>query len=175
MSDSTPEHLFVVSYADETERKRVEYLFDNWAGGSVDRPEGLVRLAADVDHEELYEQLLTKVPEEQVSAYALDRSEPSVERERATVEREVSADLAAVESFLGYVFSKRKGKLRDAGRNEYDLYTKKGRAEARYTLSETVDGTAVRVTIEGYPPAPEFLREFFADELAEFSESQKMS
>jgi hypothetical protein len=166
-------YLFVVSYDDDAERKRAEYLFNNWSEGKIERPEGLVRIVSGTDHDELYEQLITKVPEEQVASYAIESIEPDVEPETVRVERTIHAPRQAVESFLDYVFSKRKAVLQSADRNEYDVYTKKGRAEVRYSLDETDGATTVRVRIEGYPPAPAFLADFFGDELDEFSASQR--
>lgn len=171
MSDD--EYLFVVDYQEETERKRVEYLFNNWDEGDIARPEGVTRVAAGVDHRELYRQLLNKVPEDQVDAYRLSSVDADVSPETVTIERTVTAPRAPVESFLEYVLSKRKAVLQSDARNEYKLYSKKGRAEVRYTLDSDGTGTSVRLRITGYQPAPSFLGDFFAEELDEFSASQQ--
>ena len=70
--NDTPLYLFTVEYDEEAERKRVEYLFSNWDSGQITAPNGLVRIAEDINREELHEQLLTKVPEEQVDVYDRD-------------------------------------------------------------------------------------------------------
>lgn len=171
MSDD--EYLFVVDYEDETERKRVEYLFNNWDEGDIARPEGVTRVAAGVDHDELYRQLLNKVPDDQVDAYRLSAVDADVSPETVTVERTVTAPRAPVESFLEYVLSKRKAVLQSEARNEYELYSKKGRAEIRYTLDSDGTETSVRLQITGYQPAPSFLGDFFGEELDEFSASQQ--
>lgn len=167
------QYLFVVDYEDETERKRVEYLFNNWDEGKIARPDGVTRVAAGVDHDELYQQLLTKVPEDRVDTYELSTVDADVSPETVTVERTVTAPRAPVESFLEYVLSKRKAVLQSEARNEYELYTKKGRAEVRYTLESDGIETSVRLRITGYQPAPSFLGEFFGEELDEFSASQQ--
>lgn len=164
--------LFVVKYESDAERKRVEYLFDN-ADGDVSTLDGLTRIASDVNQQELYEQLVSKVPEEQVSAYRLAPLEVQTEPETAVVEQAVSAAPDVVESFVEYIFSKKKAVLQSPARNEYEVYTKKGRADVSYDLQETETGTMVRVRIEGYPPAPDFLAEFFSTELSEYAESQQ--
>jgi hypothetical protein len=57
--------------------------------------------------------------------------------------------------------------------NNSEVYTRKGRAEVTYRLSESNGETAVTMRVEGYPPAPGFLADFFATELADYAESQQ--
>lgn len=171
-TDDEPTYLFTVEYGDDAERKRVEYLFNNWDDGEVEKPDGLVRVARDVDHEELYEDLVTKVPEDQVAAYRLEPVETDVTADTTTVEQEVDAAADAVESFVEYMLSKKKAVLQSAANNEFEVYTKKGRADVRYEVMDGAGPTTVRLRVTGYPPAPAFLAEFFERELTEFAESQ---
>jgi hypothetical protein len=166
-------YLFVVSYEDDAERKRVEYLFNNWDDGEMTKPAGLVRVGTDVDHDALYERLVSKVPADQVESFQLQSVDPDVAKERHSVEESVDADADAVESFVEYMLSKKKAVLQSAARNEYEVYTKKGRATVTYRLDETGETTAVTVTVEGYPPAPSFLADFFETELADYAGSQR--
>jgi hypothetical protein len=169
--DEEESFLYLVEYDDDAERKRVEYLFDS-VEGSAERPDGVIRLVSDVDQRALHEELLTKVPAEQVTAYRLEPVETDVTPDTVVVERTVNADREPVESFLEYVLSKRKAVLQSASNNEYEIYSKKGRADVSYRLADTNEGTSVTVRIEGYPPAPSFLEEFFRSELADYAESQ---
>ncbi len=171
--DNPGEYLFVVTYKDESERKRVEYLFNNWSDGTIEHPDGLLRLTDGVDHEHLYEQLVTKVPEEQISTYTVEPVETELEPTHLTVEQEINAPESTVESFLEYVLSKRKAVIQDTERNEYEVYSKKGRAVLRYNLSVSSGVTTVRLVIEGHQPAPSFLANFFEQELNEFANSQQ--
>lgn len=169
--EGSDEYLFVVSYGDDKERKRVEYLFDN-VEGEARKPDGLVRLVEGVDHEELYADLVSKVPSDAVSAYRLEPADADVDPESMVVRQEVAAAPDAVESFVEYILSKRKAVLTAAQRNEYEVYTKKGRAEVRYELSDGPP-TTVTVRVTGFPPAPSFLTEFFREELADYADSQR--
>lgn len=170
--NDTPRYLFTVEYDEEAERKRVEYLFNNWDSGRITTPNGLVRMANGVDREELHEQLLTKVPEDQVSVYKLESTSMDIETDTEVVEQEITASKDAVDGFLDYVFSKKKAVLQSGSRNEYEVYTKKGRAEVSYDLQVTDDAVTARVRITGYQPAPSFLAEFFKTELSEYAASQ---
>jgi len=169
--DRDRRYLYVVDYEGDAERKRAEYLFKNWDGGAIERPDGLVRVAEDVDHDELYQQLIAKVPADQIEAYELTPTEPDVSTETVVIEESVAASADAVETFLEYVLSKRKAVLQSAARNEYEVYTKKGRAEVSYEIGDD-DPITVRLRIEGYPPAPAFLADFFETELADYAASQ---
>jgi hypothetical protein len=173
--DDSTRFLFAVDYDEEAERKRVEYLFNNWDDGEISSPNGLIQIAEDVDHEELYQELLTKVPEEQVSVHELTPTKTEVEPETRVVEKEIDASRDAVTTFLDYILSKKKAVVQSASRNEYELYSKKGRAELTYQLSETDGGISVRVRISGYPSAPSFLAEFFETELDDYAASQSTS
>lgn len=167
------QYLYTIDYDGEAERKRVEYLFNNWEDGEIQTPQGLVRIADAVDHDELYQQLVSKVPAEQVSVHRLEPATTEVESETITVDKEISASADAVETFLEYIFSKKKAVLQSPSRNEYEMYTKKGRAELTYDLTESEPDTVhVSLRITGIPPAPAFLAEFFESELNDYAASQ---
>lgn len=165
-------YLYAVEYESGAERKRVEYLFDNWVDGTVDRPEGLVRVAEGAAHDELYKQLINKVPAERVSAYELESADTSVEPMTVRVSQTIAAPVEAIESFIQYMFSKKKAGLQSAKHNEYEVYTKKGRATVSYTLTEAEGNVTVEISIIGHDPAPTFLRDFFETELTNYAESQ---
>lgn len=165
-------YIYEIEYEDDAERKRIEYLFNNWSNGTVDRPDGLVRIARDVDHEELYEQLISKVPEERVSVHRLEQANTDIEPETVRIDQTIPAPTEAVESFVEYMLSKKKAVLQSAAHNEYEVYTKKGRGEVSYTITETEDGVTVQLTVTGYGPAAAFLAEFFETELTSYAQSQ---
>lgn len=169
---SDDEYLFVVGYEDDAERKRVEYLFNNWDDGEITKPSGLVRVGQSVSHDELYEDLIAKVPEEQVQSYRLEPVETDVTPETLTVEQSIDAPADAVETFVEYMFSKKKAVLQSAPHNEYEVYTKKGRADVTYRLDDDGETTDVTVTITGHAPAPGFLADFFQTELEAYADSQ---
>jgi hypothetical protein len=95
-----------------------------------------------------------------------------VDPESVIVEESVSAALDGVEGFIEYMLSKKKAVLQSAERNEYEVYTKKGRADVTYQLTEQDEKVNVRIRVEGYSPEPEFLASFFETELADYAESQ---
>lgn len=172
--EKNPErYLYTIQYEEEAERKRVEYLLNNWEEGEINTPNGLSRIVEGVDNEELYQQLVTKIPEDQVGVYHLQPTQLEVDPETIIVEQEIAASLDAVETFIEYVLSKKKAVLQSGARNEYEMYTKKGRAEVTYNI-QTGGSNNVDVTIKvtGIPPAPGFLSDFFRTELQDYAASQ---
>lgn len=169
--DSSAATLFVVDYDTDAERKRAEYFFDSVEGESTSL-HGLTRIVRDGDPSDLYERLVSKVPADAVDTYRLEPLDISAEPETRRIKRRVQGTKQNIESFLEYLFSKRDAVLQTPARNEYEVYTRKGRAEMAYRL-EVEDGqTTVRLRIEGYPPAPAYLEEVFTNELTDFSASQ---
>ena len=158
-------YLVVVDYEADTERKRAEYLLDNWEAGSVESVRGLTRVVSGTDVHELYDALVAKVPEDQIETYELSpvNSEASTSDEQLDIRTETDPERVewAVESAL----NKRKA-VEDPERDDtYAVYTKKGRATVRYDIAPRDDGSALEIRIEGYGEATEFLRDFFEEEL----------
>lgn len=191
-------HLFVVDYEDDAERKRAEYLFNTWENGEITNPDGLVRIAEDVDANSLHRELLVKFRSSQIEAYGLTERDDPETPEARTIERSIDAPADAIESFLQYLISKKKGTER--GDREYEVYTNKGRADVSYEVTpsengedsedstesedaEDTDGsedsqkseesdTEVSVRISGHPPVLDYLTDYVETELGEFAASR---
>jgi len=171
--NETERYLYTIQYDEEAERKRVEYLFNNWEDGEIKSPNGLSRMAEGTDNEELYEQLVTKIPEEQIEVYRLQPTQLEVDPDTITVEQKIAASVDAVETFIEYILSKKKAVLQSGARNEYEMYTKKGRAEVSYDIQQRkANQTNVTIKVTGIPPSPGFLADFFRTELQDYAASQ---
>ena len=171
-NDESSRYLFCVDYQNEAERKRVEYLFKNWESGQIEAPKGLVRIAEGVNRESLHEELVTKVEDKRVEVYKLESTSMDLEEESLTVEQEINKSKDTVEGFLDYILSKKGAVLKEPSQNNYEIYTKKGRAEIRPKVTDNGDSVTIRLLIKGYPPAPSFLEEFFDSEFKEFATSE---
>lgn len=162
-------YLFVVHYGNDAQRKRAEYLFDNWNDGTIQNPDGLVRLAENTDGEALHEELLVKFRAEQIDAYALSEQPAPESPETRTIERTLGADRETVESFVQYLLSRKKGTQN--GENEYEVYTRHGRADVTVSLTEAEDEMTVEIRLRGHPPALEPLSSYLHEELDAFEAS----
>ena len=169
-SDGADGSLFVVSYETDAERKRAEYLFNTWENGDLYKPEGIVRIAEDNDHEELYEDLLVKFRPEQIDAYALSSLDAPQTPEQHSIERSIAADPNTVRSMLQYLISRKKGT--ETGDGAYEVYTNKGRADVEMSFSTEDTETTVFVQVQGYPPVIDQLTTYLEEELDEFEASR---
>lgn len=165
MSDSDSSYLVVVDYEEDTERKRAEYLLDNWEEGTVSSVRGLTRLVSDTDIHDLYEALVSKVPEERISTYELSAVEETAPTTDANLQYRLQADPERADWAMESVLNKRKAVDDPKGERTYAIYTKKGRAEVSYDITERGDEILLDIEIEGYGEATEFLREYFQEEL----------
>ena len=159
-------YLVVVEYEDDAERKRAEYLLDNWDDGDTEPISGLSRLVSDVDIDELYQELVSKVPERQISTYELTPVNAQATQQTVRFEYTFDTDTERVEWAMEALMNKRKSVTEDEGENVYGIYTKKGRATIEYDITDlSTDEVQLTGKITGYGDAPEFLREFIKDEL----------
>lgn len=172
MSDRTDDegYLVVVDYEDERERKRAEYLLDNWDDGSVETVRGMSRIVRGVDIDDLYDELAAKVPEEELSTYKLSRVDTEATRVQETIDETFEGvDRERVEWAMESIMKKRKavdqGSTSD-GASLWAAYTKKGRAEIKYEIRQQEQSTVtLHITIDGFGDAPAFLREFIEEEI----------
>lgn len=168
-STDETEYLVVVDYDDEAERKRAEYLLDNWDDGETRRVKGLTRKAVGVDVEELYDQLAAKVPPGNVSAFELHPVDAEATAEQATIHRTFrETNPERLEWAMETIMNKRKAVQQgstDDGREIWAVYTKKGRAEISYEIKRAGAEMELHVVVDGFGEAPSFLKEYITDEL----------
>jgi len=164
--DSEKSYLVVVNYEDDAERKRAEYILNNWDGGNISPVQGLSRQVTGVEIDDLYEQIVSKVSEDRVEVYELEPTDAQAKRRTERFEFTFETDRERVEWAMEAIMNKRKRVTEDEGENVYGIYTKKGRATISYTITEIPDGR-IQLTgeISGYGEAPEFLREYITEEL----------
>lgn len=159
-------YLVVVDYDDDAERKRAEYLLDNWDEGSIESIKGLSRIVGDVDVDALYEKLVTKVPQKQIQIHELDKVDAKAARQGVTFDETFDTDRHKVEWAIEAIMNKRKTIEKDPEENIYGVYTKKGRATVEFNISEDPAGKIhLSGTVEGYGEAPEFLKQYILDEI----------
>ena len=166
MTGNGKQYLVVVEYKDDAERKRAEYLLDNWDEGSITSLQGLSRRVEGVDVDDIYEKLVAKVPEENIDIHELTPAETEAERRTERLDCRFETDRDRVEWAMEAIIQKRKRITEDAANNVYGIYTKKGRATVSYSITEDPDGTShLTGEISGYGDAPAFLHQYILKEL----------
>jgi hypothetical protein len=165
MTTDDAAHLVVVDYHEDTERKRAEYLLDNWDEGRVESVRGLTRIVHDADIDDVYDALVAKVPEDRITTYELTPVNREVSTSDAVLDFGLDTDPQRIEWAMESLLNKRKA-VDEPDENTYAVYSKKGRATVRYEITPRDGGGDLRIEIEGYGEAAEFLRDYFEEELA---------
>lgn len=166
MNKSDNSYLIVIDYEDDAERKRAEYLLENWDQGAVESLSGLSRFVEDDNIDDLYEQLVTKVPEHQINIFKLDGVDFQVSKRSAEFDEKFNTAKDKVEWAMEAIMNKRKTIEKDPENDVYGVYTKKGRSTVEFSITEGPGGEVhLTGTIQGYGEAPEFLRNYILDEI----------
>lgn len=166
-------YLYIVKYESDAERKRAEYPFNNLNKENVEKVEGLVRIVQTENEKDLHKDLASRVGEKNVESYKLKDIEVEIQKKSRKVKREIQTSSESIEGFLKYVLSKKNAVLKSSKHNLYHIYTRKGKVKVKYRIKEQKNKVKIIINLEGIPPAPEFLKNFFEEELEEYEVSQK--
>lgn len=158
-------YLVTIEYEDDAERKRAEYLLNNWEEGSVESVTGLSRIARDVDIHDLYDSLVAKIPEGRISTYELTAVSGDANASGERLSLRTAAEPDRVEWAMESVLNKRKAVQEPGAENSFAVYTKKGRANVEYEVRARGEDVVLEIDIEGYGEAAAFLRDYFEEEL----------
>lgn len=167
MKDSNDaSYLIVIDYEDDAERKRAEYLLDNWDDGSVDSLQGLSRIATELNIQELYEDLVTKVPQDRITVQELNEVQTEAAQQKSEFDIQFDTNKEKIEWAIEAIMNKRKTIEKNQEENIYGVYTKKGRGTVKFTISDAPDDQ-IQLTgeITGFGDAPVFLKQYILDEL----------
>jgi len=160
------EYLVAVNYQSDAERKRVEYLFNNYDDIEAEKIEGFARIVTTDDFEQFYEALSSKVDRiENVRANALEEAgtEPEEHTEQFSVTTDADPD--RIEWAFEMIKDRRGATVEDPEYNQFIANTRKGTARYTYSVIKNDDSTEVTVEVWGYGEAPTVLREFLEEEL----------
>lgn len=161
-------YLLVVDYEADAERKRAEYLLDNWEGGNIEKIQGMTRLASGVDIEELYDDLAAKIPEQRISTYEVNEISTKATRTELSISHSFEeTNPERVEWAMETILNKRKAVKQGSrdGTEIWGVYSKKGRAEISYHIISKNRQVELQISIEGFGDAAEFLKKFIQEEL----------
>lgn len=167
MKDSiNSSYLIVIDYVDDAERKRAEYLLDNWNKGSVGSLQGLSRIVTEVNIQNLYNDLVTKVPQDRIKVQKLEEVQTEAEKEKVIFEEKFETSKEKIEWAIEAIMNKRKTTEKNTDKHIYGVYTKKGRGTVDFTITENPDSRIqLNGEITGFGDAPIFIKQYILDEL----------
>ena len=168
------QHLLILDYRTDAERKRIDYTIEKWAGRrgvSVAKPKGVVvlfegeMLAEFV--EDVYSRLDTGADPPKI--YTLEAQSADVAKQTRQLAFATDRSAPAVEDFLNYLLAKQNAVLEysDRAGRSYTARTRKGQVRIRVSI---VKEKTVRclVTVEGYGGAVDLVAGRIGDEMNVF-------
>jgi hypothetical protein len=159
-----PEHLLVVDYDSQPERKRAEYRLDKF-DGEVEKLSGLVRVVRGRGFFDLYEEIEASADDpDHVDAYELEPVSGGPEEYTDRLSRTYDVESDRVEWAVESLLKKRRTVKRTD--TEYRVETDHGSVELRFEVDEDDRrGTRLTVWLTGTGTAPKALEEFVLEEL----------
>lgn len=168
------QHLLILDYRTDAERKRIDYTIEKWSaksGISVSKPKGVVVLYEGDGLEEFIEDVYSRI-EAGVSpskVYTLEETTPAVMKKEKRLEFTTSRSVDTVEDFVKYLLAKLSAayEYSDGARKVYGARTRKG--HVRITVN-FIEGETVRcqISLEGYGSVVDFVSGRIEDEMNVF-------
>lgn len=165
----------VVTYDEDTERKRAEYQLDE-KSDNFENYDGLLRRfeGPEEEFEETYQTLVEKVGEDNLRVETAEE----VDMQNHEVSTELNYDLdvseESVRGFLNYWFGSQAPGSEQKNENSFDLYSKKfGSGNVEYDTETTESGTQIETQWEaGSEEALSGFTELFEESLDQFESAQ---
>ncbi len=167
-------HLFVVTYENDAERKRIEYLIDKWSNrAKMSKIRGISFIVEAPDVSRFVEELLSKLDPPSDGKLMVYEVRPEdigskVTPKKAEIRKATDEDPKVVSKLLRYILTKFGAYYAssEGALSTYRAYTKKGRLEMAVSVEEEDGKTTVRVLIEGYGSAVEDMAKKIERELS---------
>lgn len=163
-------HLIIVSYENDAERKKIEYVIAKYRAKRV---KDVVIEVEDSDFEPFVKELFGRIPEEKIKTYLVSEKKMSLERAKEEIKESFNADRDTISQFINYLIVRRRGNYRGklGGFERYRIHTKKGLANISLKYSEKGGSTDVWLIIEGSSEGVKKIREEMKKEFENYKES----
>lgn len=168
------QHLLILDYQTDAERKRIDYTIEKWStkpGVAVTKPRGVVVLYEGDNLEEFVEDVYSRI--EAASGppkiYSLEESRPAIIKKVKSLDFSTARSKDTVENFINYLLAKQGAvfEFADGRRKTYAARTRKGHVQIMVTIEE---GKNVRclIQVEGYGDVVDFVAGRIEDEMNVF-------
>ncbi|EZQ07118.1 hypothetical protein [Acidianus sp. RZ1] len=129
-------YLIEVSYRNEQERKRLDYVLEKYRDSTMGL-EGYAFKVFDDRYNEVASEIMRKFPQEIVKVYKVEEVEFKEEVYSLKATFSFSKGISEVKSFVDYLIAKNKGiYLGKFSGEEYEIYTRKGLVRLTVNLSQ---------------------------------------
>lgn len=166
-------HMIKIEYKDELERKRLDYIIDKY-DKKIHKQTGTIIFVEDSSFDTVFKELYAKFGQ-RVKAYNIDKENVNVNTSSHSFDIEVPEEMKAVETFVNYLLSTRKGvyKKTSHGTKFFTLHSNKGIVESTVRYTKTKKGIKVSISLEGIKEAVDLIGNELEKKLLEYTNSIK--
>jgi len=168
------QHLLILDYTTDAERKRIDYTIDKWSGKnnvSVSKPKGVVVLYEGDNLHEFLEDVYSRIESGATppKIYSLEENDTTITKRVRRLEFRTSRSADIVENFLNYLLAKQSAtfEFADGNRKVYSARTRKGQVQIVVSIEGDAEVQCV-ISIEGYGEVVEFVAGRLEEEMKVF-------
>ncbi len=168
------QHLLILDYKTDAERKRIDYTIDKWGGKnnvSVSKPKGVVVLYEGDNLPEFLEDVYSRIESGATppKIYSLEKNETQIKKKVRRLEFRTSRSVEIVENFLNYLFAKQSAtfEFSDGKRKVYSARTRKGQVQIVVYIEGDAEVNFV-ISVEGYGEVVDFVAGRLDEEMKVF-------
>ena len=163
-------YLITVKYDSDSERKRVEYVFDKWRDRmGIGKPEGIIAIVEKDSIEELVTDLYSRIDRSSVSLFRVEEASLALDEEERELSVRLTEKKETAEKLIGFIMARQRAVLKfertEPWERIYEAITKKGRAEISIGLRDDESGVVLHLRTTGYGDAVELLFQRLSEEL----------
>lgn len=165
-------YLVICNYDSDSERKRIEYVFSKSSSEADDirKIEGITRIINENDIGTLLSDLYLRTSAHNVSVYKISKVEVDNLPETRKIKFQLNKSKEAVDSFINYLLAQKKAIYKNSIGNTkyYESATRRGYAQIRVNITETLESVEVQIEINSEEPNRSHLINFFTEEIELF-------
>ncbi|WP_135365931.1 hypothetical protein [Halosimplex halophilum] len=151
--------LVGLDYEERSERRRVEYRLENYAG-SVSKPPRMTRIVGGEEFYDLYETLQETVDDpSHLSVYELEDIAPSSEERTVRIDRVYGVELDRLEWAVQSLLDKWSASEREGTTYEVTPDSGEATVTVEYHLIDAQQGSRLELALTGPTPAPNAVKD----------------
>jgi hypothetical protein len=165
------QHLLILDYRSDAERKRIDYMIEKWSGKadlSISKPKGVIILFEGENLEEFLEDIYSRIDAgaNPPQIYSLEESRPAVEKRVRLLTFTTNQSVDTVQNFINYLLAKQNAAFEysDGTRKIYAARTRKGHVQIMVNI-EGEKEVRCHISIEGYGDVVDFVAGRIEDEM----------
>jgi len=173
-------YLITSKYNNDAERKRLEYIFEKWAGKlTIVKPEGILTMIDDLGNEGLMNEFIkdlysrsSQSSKDSIAVYRIEKTEPAIKPEQKELNLETKQKRETVEKLLSFIMARQKAVFKPESDlpfvKTYEVNSKKGTVQIIVLIKENKDVIKLLFTITGYGDAVNLIYNKLKEELKYF-------